>query len=127
MKHWLLAWKWFQHLLSFVGALSIIATVVFFNAMSPADTSTPVLSGHPDAVWRGAQDGGYYVEITRSNPPDYFVQVRGLDSTVEREGWARFITPDGKPLESMDRTLVTYLSIRMDQLRQAKEGAHSEF
>ena len=66
--------------------------------MSPADTSTLVLPGHPDAVWRGAQDGGYYIEITRSNPPDYFVQVWGVDSTVEREGWARFITPDGKPL-----------------------------
>ena len=70
----------------------------FFIAMSPADTSTLVLPGHPDAVWRGAQDGGYYIEITRSNPPDYFVQVWEVDSTVEREGWARFITPDGKPL-----------------------------
>ncbi|WP_180998768.1 hypothetical protein [Pseudomonas fluorescens] len=52
MKHWLLAWKWFRHLLSLVGALNIIAAVVFFIAMCPAGTSTPVFFGHPDAVLR---------------------------------------------------------------------------
>jgi hypothetical protein len=91
-------WQWLNHLLSLIGALAIIAVVTFFSAMSPANSSTPVLPDRPDAVWRGAEDGGYFVEITRSTPPDYFVQVRAVSGSVVREVWVRFATHDGKPL-----------------------------
>ncbi len=98
MTSWMQVWKWLNHLLSLIGALAIIGVVTFFIASSPANTSTPVLPGHPDAVWRGAQDGGFFIEITRSNPPDYFAQVRYETGDLHSEGWIRFQTPDGKPL-----------------------------
>jgi hypothetical protein len=91
-------WKWLNHVLSAIGVLTIIALVTLFISLRPSNPSAPVLPGHPDAVWRGAQDGGFFIEITRSNPPDYFVQVRYETGDLNSEGWIRFQTPDGKPL-----------------------------
>ncbi|KAF2389286.1 hypothetical protein ACIOYV_17190 [Pseudomonas sp. NPDC087342] len=91
-------WKWLNHVLSAIGVLAIIALVTLFISLRPSNPSTPVLPGHPDAVWRGAQDGGFFIEITQSNPPDYFVQVRYEHGDIYSEGWVRFQTPDGKPL-----------------------------
>lgn len=91
-------WKWLNHVLSAIGVLAIIALVTLLISLRPSNSSAPVLPGHPDAVWRGAQDGGFFIEITRSNPPDYFVQVRYETGDLNSEGWIRFQTPDGKPL-----------------------------
>lgn len=91
-------WKWLNHVLSAIGVLAIIALVTLLFTLRPSNPATPVLPGHPDAVWRGAQDGGFFIEITQSNPPDYFVQVRYEHGDIYREGWVRFQTPDGKPL-----------------------------
>lgn len=91
-------WKWLNHVLSAIGVLTIIALVTLFISLRPSNPSAPVLPGYPDAVWRGAQDGGFFIEITRSNPPDYFVQVRYETGDLNSEGWIRFQTPDGKPL-----------------------------
>lgn len=91
-------WKWLNHVLSAIGVLTIIALVTLLISLRPSNSSAPVLPGHPDAVWRGAQDGGFFIEITRSNPPDYFVQVRYETGDLNSEGWIRFQTPDGKPL-----------------------------
>ncbi|UVM50296.1 hypothetical protein LOY38_28910 [Pseudomonas sp. B21-015] len=97
MMPWLRVWKWLNHLLSLIGALAVIVVVTFWIGSSRGN-STPVLPEHPDAVWRGAQDGGYFIEITQSMPPDYFVQVRYESGSLLREGWTRFSTPDDKPL-----------------------------
>ncbi|MFJ7109360.1 hypothetical protein ACIQU2_17445 [Pseudomonas sp. NPDC098740] len=97
MMPWLRVWKWLNHLLSLIGALAVIVVVTFWIGSSWGN-STPVLPDHPDAVWRGAQDGGYFIEITQSMPPDYFVQVRYESGSLLREGWTRFSTPDDKPL-----------------------------
>ncbi|QJI43366.1 hypothetical protein HKK52_21220 [Pseudomonas sp. ADAK2] len=91
-------WKWLNHVLSAIGVLTIIALVTLFISLRPSNSSTPVLPDHPDAVWRGGPDGGFFIEITRSNPPDYFVQVRHESGGLNSEGWIRFQTPDGKPL-----------------------------
>lgn len=97
MIAWLRVWKWLNHLLSLIGALAVIAAVMFWVGSS-RDNAKPVLPAYPDAVWRGAEDGGYFIEITRSTPPDYFVQVRAEGGSLVTEGWTRFATPDGKPL-----------------------------
>lgn len=91
-------WKWLNHVLSAIGVLAIIALVTLFISLRPANPVAPVLPAHPDAIWRGAEDGGYFIEITQSNPPDYFVQVRYESGDLQSEGWVRFQTPDGKPL-----------------------------
>jgi hypothetical protein len=91
-------WNWLNHLLSAVGVLAIIALVTLFISLRPSSSTAPVLPAHPDAVWRGAEDGVYFIEISQSNPPDYFVQVRHQSGDIQSEGWVRFQTPDGKPL-----------------------------
>jgi hypothetical protein len=91
-------WKWLNQLLSAIGVLAIIALVTLFISLRPSSPTTPVLPSHPDAVWRGAEDGGYFVEISQSDPPDYFVQVRYESGDIQSEGWVRFQTPDAKPL-----------------------------
>ncbi|MBK5549019.1 hypothetical protein JFU49_01780 [Pseudomonas sp. TH03] len=98
MTRWMGVWKWLNHVLSAIGVLAIIALVTLFISLRPSNPSTPVLPGHPDGVWRGAEDGGYFIEISQSNPPDYFVQVRYESGDIQSEGWVRFQTPDGKPL-----------------------------
>ncbi|WP_192559323.1 hypothetical protein [Pseudomonas allokribbensis] len=95
---WLRAWKWLNHLLSLIGALAIIAVVMVAIKLSWSHSKKPVLPGYPDAVWRGAEDGGDFIEITRSMPPDYFIQVRSEGGSLVKEGWVRFATQDGKPL-----------------------------
>ncbi len=97
MMTWLRVGKWINHLLSLIGALAIIVVMTFWIGSS-RDSSKPVLPEYPDAVWRGAEDGGDFIEITQSAPPDYFVQVRAVDGSLVKEGWTRFSTPDGNPL-----------------------------
>lgn len=97
MTPWIRVWKWLNHLLSLIGALSIIVVATFWIGSSRGNAK-PVLPEHPDAVWRGAQDGGYFIEISQSTPPDYFVQVRAEGGSLVTEGWTRFSIPDGKPL-----------------------------
>jgi hypothetical protein len=98
MMPWPRVWKWLNHLLSLIGALAIIAVVMVAIKLSWSHSKKPVLPGYPDAVWRGAEDGGDFIEITRSMPPDYFIEVRSEGGSLVKEGWVRFATHDGKPL-----------------------------
>lgn len=95
---WQRVWKWLNHLLSLIGALAIIAVVMVAIRLSWSHSKNPVLPSYPDAVWRGAEDGGDFIEITRSMPPDYFIEVRSEDGSLVKQGWVRFATHDGKPL-----------------------------
>ncbi|WP_426233630.1 hypothetical protein [Pseudomonas sp. TWP3-2] len=95
---WQRVWKWLNHLLSLIGALAIIAVVTVAIRLSWSHSKTPVLPSYPDAVWRGAEDGGDFIEITRSMPPDYFIEVRSEDGSLVKQGWVRFATHDGQPL-----------------------------
>lgn len=97
MMPWLRVWKWLNHLLSLIGALAVIVVVVFWVGSIRSKVKR-VLPEYPDAVWRGAEDGGDFIEITRSAPPDYFVEVRSEGGSLVREGWVRFATHDDKPL-----------------------------
>ena len=90
MMPWPRIWKWLNHLLSLIGALAIIAVVMVAIKLSWSHSKKPVLPGYPDAVWRGAEDGGDFIEITRSMPPDYFIQVRSEGGSLVKEGWVRF-------------------------------------
>ncbi|WP_347902759.1 hypothetical protein [Pseudomonas purpurea] len=98
MKGLGVAWKWLRHFLSVVGALAIILGGVFLGGASFDKPAPRVLADHPKAEWLGAEDGGYYVEITRSNPPDYWVQVRYESGSLLSEGWIRYGTQSGTPL-----------------------------
>lgn len=65
MMTWLRVWKWLNHLLSLIGALAVIVVVVFWVGSIRSKVKR-VLPEYPDAVWRGAEDGGDFIEITRS-------------------------------------------------------------
>ncbi|WP_246889975.1 hypothetical protein [Pseudomonas protegens] len=79
-----------------VLALVLLAVVVFKNGFST--TPAHVLAEHPDARWQGGPDGGHYIEITRSEPPYFFVQVRHESGDLWDEGWLKYEDGDASAL-----------------------------
>ncbi len=72
------------------------------------------------AGWQGTRRfsfGGYFVEITRAEPPLFFVQVRHASGDLWDEGWVRYEDGDGGPLTAdkvlaFDGDAVIYLQQR---------------
>ncbi|MCS4259997.1 MULTISPECIES: hypothetical protein [Pseudomonas] len=89
---------WLKRLLMSVGVLALVllAVVVFKNGFST--TPAHVLAEHPDARWQGGPDGGHYIEITRSEPPYFFVQVRHESGDLWDEGWLKYEDGDASAL-----------------------------
>lgn len=91
---------WFKRFLMSVGVLALLAlslVVVFMDFSKPV---VPVLPEHPAAHWQGAADGGHFIEITRSEPPYYFVQVRYESGDLWSEGWLKYEGDNGVALSA---------------------------
>nr|WP_260408726.1 hypothetical protein [Pseudomonas cichorii] len=81
-----------------IGALSLLAALGALYFMDFSKDEPHVLSGYPKAQWRGGADGGQYIEITQSEPPYYFLQVRHENGELWDEGWIKFGDKSSEPL-----------------------------
>lgn len=93
---------WLKRFLMSVGvlALALLAMALFMVDFSKAPAH--VLAEHPNAQWQGAEDGGHYIEITRSEPPYFFVQVRHESGNLWEEGWLKHERGGGETLTAND-------------------------
>lgn len=80
-------------------ALILTLVVAVYSLLEPVDKTPPVLQNRPDAYWSGAQDGGVFFEITRTESPRYFVEIRHENGDIWTEGW---ISEKGQPLVNSD-------------------------
>ncbi|MGE8412435.1 MAG: hypothetical protein ACN6QY_08740 [Pseudomonas sp.] len=108
---------WLQRFLMLVGVLALVLLGLVLAKVDFAPTPPMVLASHPGAQWQGGVDGGYYVEITRAEPPLFFVQVRHASGDLWDEGWIRYADGDGGPLTAdkvlaFDGDAVIYLQQR---------------
>ena len=92
------AWQCLAAFLCSVGLLTIL---VGFALLLRMESSTkPKLFAHPNALWVGAEDGGVFVEVTRNEAPDYYVEIRHESGGMWTEGWVRYGTRDSYPLSA---------------------------
>lgn len=80
-------------------ALILALAIAAYSLLEPVDETPPVLHNHPDAYWSGAQDGGVFFEITRAEPPRYFLEIRYENGDLWITGW---VSDQGRPLKSSD-------------------------
>ena len=93
---------WVKRFLMAVGFLACIASVLVVSRMDFSKDEPRVLSEYPNAKWRGGADGGQYIEVTTTEPPYYFVQVRNDDGSLWDEGWLKFGEKNGELLTAND-------------------------
>ncbi|EJM28354.1 hypothetical protein [Pseudomonas sp. GM25] len=90
-----------QCLVAFLCAVGLLTILVGFTLLLRMESSTkPKLFAHPNALWVGAEDGGVFVEVTRSEAPDYYVEIRHESGGMWTEGWVRYGTRDSYPLSA---------------------------
>jgi hypothetical protein len=70
-----------------------------FLHLEPIAAAPQPLSDHPDAKWSGGVDGGSFFEITDSDPPRYFLEIRYENGTLWTQGW---VTGQGQKLNNTD-------------------------
>ncbi|QVW23258.1 hypothetical protein KJF94_25990 [Pseudomonas hormoni] len=89
---------WLQRFLMAMGVLASVVLVVIVSYMDFSKDEPRVLSEYPNAKWRGGADGGQFVDISKSEPPYYFVQVRNDDGSLWDQGWLKFGDQNSQPL-----------------------------
>jgi hypothetical protein len=90
-----------QCLVAFLCAVGLLTILVGFTLLLRMESSTePKLFAHPNALWVGAEDGGVFVEVTKNEAPDYYVEIRHESGGIWTEGWIRYGTRDGYPLSA---------------------------
>ena len=67
--------------------LTLILVMVFFIQWEPIVAKPEPLHEHPNALWNGGVDGGSFFEITDSDPPLYFLEIRYENGTLWAQGW----------------------------------------
>lgn len=80
-------------------ALILAIGVVVYSALVPVDKAPRKLQDHPNAHWSGAQDGGAFFEITRTEPPRYLLEIRHENGEIWVKGW---VSEHDKQLQSSD-------------------------
>ncbi|MCY7262013.1 hypothetical protein DMX09_29535 [Pseudomonas protegens] len=93
---------WLKRFLMSIGALTLILVALGIAWTSLFKEAVHTLPEHPRAQWQGGVDGGHYVEVTRSEAPYYFVQVRYESGDLWSEGWLRHEHGDGAPFSADD-------------------------
>lgn len=78
--------RWLAFLLA-VLALVVILSAVIFLRLDPVVVPPAPLRDHPNAQWSGGVDGGAYFEITESDPPRYFLEIRYENGSLWVKGW----------------------------------------
>ncbi|NSX07873.1 hypothetical protein HTX81_04665 [Pseudomonas lini] len=88
---------WLQRFLMAMGALAYVALVVIVSYMDFSKDRHRVLSEYLNAKWRGGAEGGQFVEITKSERPYYFVQIRNDDGSLWDQGWLKSGEENSEP------------------------------
>ncbi|NBF11754.1 hypothetical protein GV818_24180 [Pseudomonas sp. Fl4BN1] len=81
---------WLKRFLMVIGALALILLALAGGLMDFSKDAVHQLPDHPNAQWQGAADGGHYIEVTRAEPPYFFVQVRYESGSLWSEGWLKY-------------------------------------
>ena len=89
-----LAWvliklRWLAFLLAAL-ALVVILSAAIFMRFEPVVIPPAPLRDHPNAHWSGGVDGGAFFEITRAEPPLYFVEIRYENGDIWNAGWVSY-------------------------------------
>ncbi|WP_256674770.1 hypothetical protein [Pseudomonas sp. LD120] len=110
-----------------IGGLALGLFVLGLTLLDFSKAPAHVLAEHPNAQWQGGPDGGHYLEITRSEPPYYFVQIRYESGDLWEEGWLKYGHGGGETLTAnnviaFDGDGVIYLQQRK-LLARDKAGA----
>ena len=119
---------WLKRFLMAMGGLALVLIALYVALMDFTKAPARRLAEHPNAQWQGAADGGHYIEITRAEPPYYFVQVRYESGQLWDEGWLKYEGRDGETLSAnevlaFDGDGVIYLQLRK-VLSADKSAAH---
>jgi hypothetical protein len=83
-------------------AMTLMLAVVAYSLIDRSDRKVPTLKDHPNAYWSGAQDGGVFFEITKANPPAYYIEVRYESGDIWSEGWVKYEGSGEGKLSSKD-------------------------
>lgn len=92
------ALKWIA-LVSTALILVIVLLVAAFLHLEPVVVPPAPLHDHPNAHWSGGVDGGTFFEITRVEPPRYFLEIRHENGDLWIAGW---VSDQGRPLKNSD-------------------------
>lgn len=96
---WLLiTFKWLT-LASTALILICVLLVAAFLHLEPVVAPPAPLRDHPNAHWSGGVDGGTFFEITRAEPPRYFVEIRYENGDIWTAGW---VSHQDHPLRNSD-------------------------
>lgn len=123
----LTAW---QCLIAFLSSVGLLTIVVGLTLLVRMESSTePKLFAHPHALWVGAEDGGVFVEITKHEAPDYYVEF--VTKMVGCGLKAGFDMAPGTAIHSALRQLVatavkSSMSIRVSRSRRKNRELHSD-
>ncbi|MNZ51949.1 hypothetical protein D3C78_697810 [compost metagenome] len=90
--------KWIALFSATLILISVLLILAFLN-LEPVAAPPPPLSDHPKAHWSGDVDGGAFFEITRAEPPRYFLEIRHESGKIWIQGW---VSDQGRPLNSND-------------------------
>ena len=92
----------FKILIVSLTVVFFLITVAMFALVERDNGKEPVLTNHPKAFWSGAEDGGSFFEITKSNPPHYYVEIRHESGGIWSKGWVTHVKKDGRQLSNED-------------------------
>ncbi len=99
---WCVGWLWIKRFLILVGVVSLLVIVAVLSHMDFSADQPHILTEHPYAQWQGGVDGGQFIEVTKSEPPYYFVQVRYESGGLWDEGWVKYGEKGDEPLTPSD-------------------------
>lgn len=94
----LITFKWVTWI-STALILILVLLVAAFLQLEPVLDPPPPLHDHPNAHWSGGVDGGTFFEITRAEPPRYFVEIRYENGDIWTAGWVSY---QDHPLRNSD-------------------------
>lgn len=94
----LITFKWVTWI-STALVLTLVLLVAAFLQLEPVLTPPAPLQDHPNAHWSGGVDGGAFFEITRAEPPRYFVEIRYENGDIWTAGWVSY---QDHPLRNSD-------------------------
>ncbi|MGP0170265.1 hypothetical protein ACSVIJ_00130 [Pseudomonas sp. NCHU5208] len=80
------ALKWIS-LAGIALLLAVTVLAVFFIQWEPIVIKPEALRDHPNAHWSGGVDGGAFFEITKADPPHYFLEIRYENGNLWAKGW----------------------------------------
>lgn len=94
----LIKFRWLAFVLAALVLIVVLLAVAFLHLEPVVATPAP-LRDHPSAHWSGGVDGGAFFEITKAEPPRYFLEVRYENGSIWAQGW---VNGQGQTLSNSD-------------------------